>query len=60
MQIFGYIAIAKRYGVAKQTIYNWISRGYFISPRKLGGRYYWETEDLKRWEDEKGIRPRQG
>lgn len=60
MQIFGYDAIAKRYGVSQQTIFNWIRRDYFFRPRKLGGRCYWELEDLEQWEKEKGIRPRLG
>ena len=58
MQIFGYSTIAKRYKKTSPTIRYWIKQYGFPKPHKLGGRYYWELEEIEAWERERDIRPR--
>lgn len=60
MQINTYPALAKRYGVKAPTIRYWIKQYGFPKPHKIGGRYYWELEEVEAWEREKDVRPRQG
>lgn len=49
-------------GTAKATIYDWISKGRFPEPVKLGARAVaWRAADLKEWaEDPQGWAVKQG
>lgn len=43
--------VCKRYGIASSTLYDWIAKGQFPVPRRLGVRAVaWAVADLERWD----------
>lgn len=44
-------AVSARYGLPRSTVYDWISKGQFPKPVRLGLRAVaWKIEDLEAWE----------
>ena len=46
--------VLKLIGVSKSTLYDWIKKELFPSPRQLGPRCVgWSAEEVQRWIDER-------
>lgn len=44
-------AVSERYGVPPSTLYDWIAKGHFPKPVRLGARAVgWSVEELEAWE----------
>ena len=49
-QILRIGAVTERTGLARSTVYKWISRGQFPRPVKLGARAVgWHRSDIEAW-----------
>jgi prophage regulatory protein len=47
-------AVTARYGLPASTLYDWISKGLFPKPVRLGARSVgWSVDELDRWERER-------
>ena len=46
---------ADRYGVTRQTIWDWTRKGKFPKPVKLNGSTRWKLSDIEAWEVEQGV-----
>lgn len=45
--------LAKKYGVHRATVYEWIKRGLIPEPRRTpSGQMYWKEEDLVALEEQ--------
>jgi predicted DNA-binding transcriptional regulator AlpA len=44
------IDVARRYGISRQTLYDWINKYNFPKPLKLGGLCYYKPEMVEEWE----------
>lgn len=51
--------LTKRYGVTKWCIHQWMKRGEFVTPLRLGRRMLrWKLREILAWEDTRvGLEP---
>lgn len=46
--------VQARYSLSRSTLYDWINKGKFPKPVKLGPRIVrWKRSDLENWEQER-------
>jgi len=44
-------------GISKESVYNWVRKGKFPPPRKIGERVsIWLEEDIRKWLERKSHR----
>lgn len=42
--------VAEVMGISPATVYHWVKTYRLPKPKRIGGRYYWEREEIyRRW-----------